>query len=239
MAQKLIDGYFSAAEIRQIFADRVKSGLACADVSHLRRAPRAALPFRAVNLPDTPGYDPGLQRHHLLPRQLLSRRCFGSLFEAIGREWAGFDDFRSNGMLLPASAAAALRIGLPLHRGPHRDYNAMVIERVGQVEAHWSSARLRAPRTAHGDAVARLQLLQRALRRRLLDPGRKRLALNRSDPLGQLVDFTKIDAMVDMLWPASDPWVEATDVIGDQAPIFTAARPLRAPHLAANLAWAC
>jgi hypothetical protein len=240
MAQKLIDGYYSAAEVCQIFADRAKSGLSpVADVSGPRPRTRAALPFRAVNLPDTPGYDPGLQRHHLLPRQLLSQRCFGGLFEAIAREWPGLDDFRSNGMLLPSSDAAAVRIGLPLHRGPHRDYNAMVIERVGQVEAHWSGARRRTPQAAHGDAVARLQLLQRALRRRLLDPGRKPLALNRHDPLGQAADFRLMDAMVDMLWPSSDPWGGAPALIPDQPSAFTAARPLYAAERPPSLACAC
>ena len=95
---------------------------------------RARLPFRAVNRKDTPGYQPGMQRHHLLPCQLLSERCFGPLFDSIGRDRLGFDDFRSNGLLLPASGESALRLRLPLHRGPHRDYNAMVAERVGQIE---------------------------------------------------------------------------------------------------------
>lgn len=170
---------------------------------------RTALPFRAVNLQGTPGYDGGLQRHHLLPLQLRSKRCFDALFHEIGGQWPGFDDFRRNGMLLPASDAAALRTGLPLHRGPHRDYNAMVIERVGQVEADWSNLRRRAPQAAHDDAVASLQSLQRALHRRLLDPGLNRLTLNRFAPLGHGADFSEIDAMVDLLWPASDPEVQA------------------------------
>jgi hypothetical protein len=71
-----------------------------------------------------------MQRHHLLPIQLLSARCFGSLFERIGRDHVGFDDFRRNGLLLPATERSAVRIGLPLHRGPHRHYNEMVVERV-------------------------------------------------------------------------------------------------------------
>ncbi len=151
------------------------------------------------------------------------------MFEGVGRHRFGFDDFRSNGMLLPASDAAVLRIGLPLHRGPHRDYNAMVIERVGQVEAHWSSVRLRSPQVALGDAVWGLRLLQQALRRRLLEAGCKRLALNRFDPLGRDTDFTQIDAMVDVLWPASD-WAESPQVEIDQASVASVAR---------NSAWAC
>lgn len=92
---------------------------------------RQRLSFRSVNRRDTVGYEPGLQRHHLLPRQLLSRRCFGAMLETVGTERIGFDDFRSNGLLLPANDTAALRIGLPLHRGPHRTFNELVIERVG------------------------------------------------------------------------------------------------------------
>ena len=168
--------------------------------SALRKA-RQHLSFRAVNTKDAPDYDPGLQRHHLLPRQLLSHRCFGKLFDLIGRERLGFEDFRSNGLLLPANDAAVMRIGLPMHRGPHRDYNQLVMERVGQVEARWSGLRLRAPEIAMDEAVQRIALLQRALRRRLLNPRRKPLVLNRFDPVGHKVDFAEIDAMVDMLWP--------------------------------------
>jgi A nuclease family of the HNH/ENDO VII superfamily with conserved AHH len=166
---------------------------------------RDRISFRAVNRRSDADHDPGLQRHHLLPCQLLGKRCFGPLFDTIGRDRIGFDDFRSNGLLLPASDNAAVRIGLPLHRGPHRDYNALVIERVGQVEQAWSASRLRAPEVAVSDATMRISLLQRALRRRLLDPVRKRLALNRHDPLGDNTDFTDLDAMAEALWGASEP----------------------------------
>jgi len=208
-----------------------RSARAGAEAPRPRPSRRPALPFRAVNQRGSPGHDPGLQRHHLLPRQLLSHRCFAALFEDIGGEWPGFDDFRSNGLLLPASDSAALRIGLPLHRGPHRDYNAMVIERVGRVEADWARARRRTPQEAQGDAIAGLQLLQRALRRRLLDQGRKRLALSRFDPLGRSVDFTDIEAMVDSLWPENDPWAEPAP-LRDQAPAWAAAIPARAANWA-------
>ena len=161
---------------------------------------RLRLSFRAVNRKGLPEYDPGLQRHHLLPRQLLSQRCFGPLFQAIGRDHVGFDDFRANGLLLPASDRAAIRIGLPLHRGPHRDYNSMVIERVGQIEAGWARLRLKAPEIAASQAIMRIALLQRALRRRLLNPLGRRFSLNRKDPLGQAFGFAELDAMADALW---------------------------------------
>lgn len=169
--------------------------------SALRRAAlRDRLSFRAVNRRSALDHDPGLQRHHLLPRQLLGQRCFGVLFNSIGRDRVGFEDFRSNGLLLPARDDAALRLGLPLHRGPHREYNAMVIERVGQVEGDWSALRTKAPEVALAQALMRLELLQRALRRRLLDHLRHRLSLNRHDPLGHATDFTELDAMAEALW---------------------------------------
>jgi len=107
---------------------------------------RPVIPFRAVNLRGMPGYDPDLQRHHLLPRQLLTTRSFSRMLETIGTYRVGFDDFRANGMLLPTCEDSALRLRLPLHRGPHRHYNEMVIERVGQIERDWTTdiARFRA-----------------------------------------------------------------------------------------------
>ncbi len=163
---------------------------------------RSWLSFRAVNRRDQAGYDPGLQRHHLLPRQLLRQEGTAILFRTLGRDRLRFDDFRQNGLLLPATDRSALRIGLPLHRGPHRSYNELVSERVGQIEASWARSRAQAPEAALTDALARLELLQRALRRRLLDQ-RRRLLLSRKDPLGSGVDFTELDALVDDLWPAT------------------------------------
>jgi hypothetical protein len=165
---------------------------------------RTRLPFRAVNRRDAPGFQPGMQRHHLLPRQLLNAHCFGPLFDAIGCERLDFNDFRRNGLLLPANDHAAARIGLPLHRGPHRTYNELVAERVGQVESAWSSLRTRAPEVALDQALMRLSLLQRALRRRLLSPAR-RLLLNRRDPLGAGFDFSELDALADSIWGATGP----------------------------------
>jgi len=163
---------------------------------------RQRISFRSVNRPGSPGFDPGLQRHHLLPRQLLTSRALAPMLDALGRTAVDFEDFRRNGLLLPANDRAVLKIGLPLHRGPHRDYNAMVIERVGQIEAGWSATRLRAPECALEVAHERLELLQRALRRRLLDQHR-RLRLNRKDPLGSGHDFSELDKMAALLWPAT------------------------------------
>jgi hypothetical protein len=171
--------------------------------SRLRTAIRSRIPFRSVNRRGEPGYNAGMQRHHLLPLQLLSARCFGSLFEGLGRDRTGYDDFRRNGLLLPSTERSAVRIGLPLHRGPHCAYNEMVAERVGQIEGDWATVRLRAPEVALERALMRLTLLQGALRRRLL-ADRRRLRLNRRDPLGKGRDFSKLDAMAEELWRLSE-----------------------------------
>ena len=174
-------------------------------MSGRRISDRGCLTFRAVNRRGAPDHDPGLQRHHLLPRQLLTERSFAPLFGALGRDRLGFDDFRRNGLLLPANDEAAVRMALPLHRGPHRDYNHMVIERVGQIEAGWARTWPREPEAALAEALMRLRLLQRALRRRLLAHTRRRLSLNRFDPAGRPVDFAELDALADQLWPVTEP----------------------------------
>ncbi|MDJ0977465.1 MAG: AHH domain-containing protein [Erythrobacter sp.] len=160
------------------------------------------MPFRAVNARGAPDYDPCLQRHHLLPRQLLNARCFGALFAHVGRSAIRFDDFRANGLLLPATEEATHRTGMPLHRGPHRRYNELVMERVGRIEARWAEASKTDPDAAMAEALMRLRLLQIALRRRLLNE-RKRLILNRKDPLGKGFDFTELDAMAEVLWQST------------------------------------
>ncbi len=191
-------------------------------------ANRTRLPFRAVNCRDAPDYRPGMQRHHLLPLQLLRGHCHGALFRAIGPDRLGFDDFRANGLLLPSCEQSAVRIGLPLHRGPHRSYNELVAQRVGQIEADWSALRRRRPELALDQALMRLGLLQRALRRRLLAQ-RRRMRLNRRDPLGQRlapgVDFSELDAMAERLWGATQEAI---------IPVIPASRRLAASYSASS-----
>lgn len=124
------------------------------------------------------------------------------MFEMIGRQTVGFDDFRANGLLLPATGEASLRTGMPLHRGPHRHYNELVIERVGRIEAYWSQFRVKDAEEALTNALDRLALLQSALRRHLLNE-RRRMILNRKDPLGSGFDFAELDAMAESLWKAT------------------------------------
>ncbi len=167
--------------------------------------PRTTLTFRSVNRRDQPGYEPGLQRHHLLPYQIITAGCFGPLVTTIGRDRLGFDDFRRNGLLLPAREDAAQLLRLPLHRGPHRSYNAMVLERVGMIEQRWSRERMLAADAALDEALFRLSLLQSALRRRLLAPQGRSMVLNRRDPAhAPPPQFDDLDAMADFLWSETE-----------------------------------
>lgn len=122
------------------------------------------------------------------------------MFTAMGPERRRFEDFRDNGLLLPCEEAAALRLGLPLHRGPHPGYTQLVVERVGQIEADWCMASGRNPQAAAVAAQMRLDLLRRALRRLLLTRHGRKPLLNRRDPLGHGVDFSELDAMAELLW---------------------------------------
>lgn len=164
---------------------------------------RRIIPFRAVNRRAAPGYRPGLQRHHLIPCEVLTRRCFSRVITALGHEQNRLHDFRRNGLLLPASDAAAASLGLPLHRGPHRRYTELVFERFGRIEADWSRSAPRCDRQALAEALARLDLLQSALRRRLLSV-RPPLELNRRQQPRASADFAALDAMAASLWSATE-----------------------------------
>ncbi|WP_310530831.1 AHH domain-containing protein [Novosphingobium sp.] len=160
------------------------------------------LRFRAVNRYGCSDYNAGLQRHHLLPLQLLSMRCFGQFFESVGLDRIGFDDFRRNGLLLPCSDRTATMMALPMHRGPHHRYNALAIDRVARIERDWRAGGR--SDVAAKDALFRLDLLQSALRRRLLDPSRHPIPLNSRDPALHKPDFSDLDAMADLLWAATE-----------------------------------
>lgn len=177
--------------------------------------PRIA--FRQVNRPDLPDYDPSLQRHHILPRQIANERCFARFLKGIGLDAMGFHDFRRNGLLLPCREPAALRLGLPLHRGPHRRYNAMVMDRLGRIEADWSRQRLAYASNARRDALMRIRLLQNALRRLLLRQAKIRLTLHRRDQALADRDFAELDAMADSIWKATN---------AGQVPVTSASDPI-------------
>lgn len=68
----------------------------------------------------------GFESLHLIPVGVFSSKAFAPAFEAMRAD--GFDVrfFRRDGLFLPATEVAAIRSGLPLHRGPHRRCNELV-----------------------------------------------------------------------------------------------------------------
>ena len=115
-----------------------------------RRRPRAVFNVAARR---------GWHRHHLLPNHLLRypdlRDFVGEL--ADPNIWLG--DFPSNGMFLPAEEAIARAVRLPLHRGSHRTYNAMVIDALDDIQC--GTVRLRLGLQGR---IAAIRGLQRRLR---------------------------------------------------------------------------
>ena len=166
---------------------------------------RQRLTFRTVNRSGHPGYDPALQRHHLLPRALTRRPWFVAMLDSLGSDLIDLDDFRRNGLLLPCKDTAAMRMGMPLHRGPHGSYNDLVGERLGQIERSWIEKRRQSPAAARQAVAMRIGLLQSALRRRLMSPGGRPLRLNRFDPRQAGDRFADLDAMAELLGSASEP----------------------------------
>ena len=66
--------------------------------------------FSAVNRTGSVNFRKGWQKHHLLPRQLMSRRCLASMITSIGSAGLSLDDFDSNGVLLPGSVATSFAL---------------------------------------------------------------------------------------------------------------------------------
>lgn len=166
---------------------------------------RKVIPFRSANHCRDPKYKHSSQRHHLLPLQLLGLKCFEPMFSNLGSDAIGFHDFRVNGLLLPSTERRSAETGLPLHGGPHKRYNEVVIMRVGSIEKDWSTSFSQDNEGANQVALSRIQWLQKALRRRLLvgtsqNSNCRPLVLNRHDPIGTGYDFTELDDMAETLF---------------------------------------
>jgi hypothetical protein len=102
----------------------------------------------------------GFHRHHLIPVEVVERPSLAIMFGHLRA--IGFDpqDFGTNGMHLPCTEKMAMIFALPLHRGPHPQYNEMVAERVAAI-SHLPA----------GDAYLNIRFLQQTLRYSLRRPG--------------------------------------------------------------------
>jgi A nuclease family of the HNH/ENDO VII superfamily with conserved AHH len=118
----------------------------------------------------------GFQRHHVIPVNVIGRRVFAGLFALVAQVGFSPHSFMANGLLLPSTEAIAVQTGLPLRRGPHKQYDALIAEGLNII---WEDMR-------HGavlDNVNVLRLLSEFvghIRRTLQHDGA--LLLNRNDP---------------------------------------------------------
>jgi A nuclease family of the HNH/ENDO VII superfamily with conserved AHH len=81
------------------------------------------VPFGAVNLSHDRTYREGWVRHHLLPLQSLRDRALQPFLSSLSDDGFHMDDFRTNGILLPALQSIGKFAGLPVHFGGHPNYN--------------------------------------------------------------------------------------------------------------------
>ncbi len=133
----------------------------------------------------------GFHAHHLIPIEVNSMQ---SLAITIGAtRAAGFDpnDFRSNGMFLPAIEKNAACFRLPLHRGPHPTYNRLVADRIAELR---QLPPIQLPQALNALQSA-LRVALRTDQNGLSDVTECKL---RTSP-----DFRKIDGHIDILWSAT------------------------------------
>lgn len=161
---------------------------------------RTRIPFSAVNRKGQAGYNPEMQKHHLLPCALERRHALSPILNRGKRHHVDLHDFRINGLLLPATERQARRSRLPLHRGPHPLYSEMVEARLECIQRDWDAKRHIQPVVASQEHLMRLDLLLRALRQKILTASTGRAMLNRNCPLGSQKDFGTLDDMAELLW---------------------------------------
>jgi hypothetical protein len=140
------------------------------------------------------------QSHHIIPVGVFAGPAFAAQFDALSGH--GFDarQFQRNGVFLPATEVAAIRSGLPLHRGPHRRYNELVAYRVAAIFRDFDRASSQ-PR-ARFDAAQRMDLLTSALRA-VLRRTSPRMSLNQRDPFNSRASFHDLDSACDAIWLAT------------------------------------
>ena len=126
----------------------------------------------------------GFHRHHIIPLEVVERPTFSVMFGHLRA--IGFDphDFGTNGMHLPCTEKMAIVFGLPMHRGSHPLYNAVVATRVAQIVC-----------LPVGDAYSSMRLLQRVLRKNLRQ-GRTLQPLGLTD---NAIDFRTLEMDAQML----------------------------------------
>jgi A nuclease family of the HNH/ENDO VII superfamily with conserved AHH len=72
----------------------------------------------------------GFHAHHLIPKQVARHRYFAQFMADLKNVGLNLDDFERNGIYLPYSERLGEIFQLPVHRGAHPLYNAMVSHHV-------------------------------------------------------------------------------------------------------------
>jgi len=159
--------------------------------------------FYKINQRNSSGFSSSFQRHHLIPLQAASMLCVSNSLKTMKLTGFDYDDFDTNGVLLPCNEVMALKTGHPLHRGPHPRYNELVLRRYDLIIKLSSKISDTLNRQSFFDM--RISLLQSALRHGLLHAGFEKMRLNKRDPVRSAQSFDDVDARIDLL-RASTRW---------------------------------
>jgi hypothetical protein len=90
-------------------------------------------PFASVNSRGSANYLDGWHKHHVFTSQCRNDRELNLLFVAMEARGVSLNDFRFNGMLLPAVEKESRRANLPLHVVGHKLYNKGLLEHLHQI----------------------------------------------------------------------------------------------------------
>ncbi len=151
--------------------------------------------FKAVNRRGDSDYRDDWQRHHLIPLQLSRDLRTAPLFARLKAAGFDFDDFETNGILLPATRAAARTSQYPMHAGPHPLYNRCVADRILAIGGYGER---RACRT--DPLLFHVRHLQIALRSTLREGRLAARPLDTLDLSGSEAHLRALDAAVDALF---------------------------------------
>jgi hypothetical protein len=119
------------------------------------------------------------QQHHIIPIAVLNHPDLRSKFKPLEQHGFSPHDFTANGILLPCTETAAQKYRLPLHRGPHKDYNNLVLECVTIIFSKYDIER--GTEREKFRAVEDLARLQASLKA-MLRQGKAIIFLNSYDP---------------------------------------------------------
>lgn len=125
-----------------------------------------------------------------MPLSLFRRRQIGAFLLEMGEYGLRLTSVTDNVQRLPADEATAFALGQAMHRGPHPHYNDLVASRVERIRQHGGNG---------VQSAARLQSLQRAMRRVLTSHGPRLIKLNQRDPMRCFADYSYLDEALSRL----------------------------------------